>query len=156
MMEPQAVDGAFEATRTILAPMPMLGIPEVLADEGRGLWSVRQPGVEVPRVYRCADIRSCQVYEVEGEQQPVPEGLQGIGEIFMNPMAVSRANMARRGDRIFGVGVLVEMAGLAEPVRIGIWSRPLKRGSRSYRNVMGSAEELKSAIEGLMVGESDG
>ena len=73
MTEPQAVDGAFEATRTILAPMPMLGIPEVLADEGRGLWSVRQPGAEVPRVYRCADIRSCQVYEVEGEQQPAQQ-----------------------------------------------------------------------------------
>ena len=72
MMEPQAVDGAFEATRTILAPMPTLGIPEVLADEGRGLWSVRQPGVEVPRVYRCAD-------------NPLVPGLRGRGRAAARP-----------------------------------------------------------------------
>ena len=48
MMEPQTDNGTFEATRTILAPMPVLGIPEVLVDEARGLWSVRAAGAEQP------------------------------------------------------------------------------------------------------------
>ena len=156
MMEPQADNGTFEATRTILAPMPVLGIPEVLVDEARGLWSVRAAGAEQPSIYRCSDIRSCEVFEVEGDQQPEPEGFRALGDILANHMAVSRANAVRRRDRVFGIGVLVEMAEPVAPVRIGLWARQLKRGSRAYRNVVDSAQELKRTFDTMITGELHG
>ena len=156
MMEPQTDNGTFEATRTILAPMPVLGIPEVLVDEARGLWSVRAAGAEQPSIYRCSDIRFCEIFEVEGDQQPEPEGFRALGDILANPMAVSRANAARRRDRVFGVGVLVEMAEPVAPVRIGLWARQLKRGSRAYRNVVDSAQKLKRTFDTMITGELHG
>ena len=156
MMEPQAVGGAFDATKTLLASVPALGIPEVKLDEPRGLWSVRRPGMEEPAVHRVADIRSCIIEEVEGEQQPAPEGFRGIGEIFLNPMAVSRSNALRRGNRILGVDVVVELEQPLAPVRITLWAQPLKRGTRSYRNVIDAAQSLKRAFDDLMTGEGHG
>ena len=152
MDEPRMEDGAFEATRTILAPMPVLGIPEVLLDEGRGLMSVRLPGADTARILRCADILSCEIYEVEGEEEPVPEGWRGLGEVFKNPLAVARGNAVRRHDRIFGAGVMLALAGSAEPVPLCLWPRQLKRGTRAYRNIMESARELKHAIDEARAG----
>ena len=99
---------------------------------------------------------TCEVFEVEGDQQPEPEGFRALGDILANPMAVSRANAARRRDRVFGVGVLVEMAEPVAPVRIGLWARQLKRGSRAYRNVVDSAQELKRTFDTMITGELHG
>ena len=81
MMEPQTDNGTFEATRTILAPMPVLGIPEVLVDEARGLWSVRAAGAEQPSIYRCSDIRSCEVFEVEPALS-APKNASGVTDWY--------------------------------------------------------------------------
>ena len=139
MNEPQAVGDAFEATRTILAPMTMFGIPEVLLDEARGLWSIRQPGAPKPTIYRCEDVAAC--------------------EIVMNPMAVSRGNALRRGNRILGVVVQVTVRRPdATPVEVNIklWLRQLKRGTRAYRNVMESARELKGVFDEMIAGQGNG
>ena len=159
MNEPQAVGDAFEATRTILAPMTMFGIPEVLLDEARGLWSIRQPGAPKPTIYRCEDVAACEIVEIEPERAEAPDGLKGVGEIVMNPMAVSRGNALRRGNRILGVVVQVTVHRPdAAPVEVNIklWLRQLKRGTRACRNVMESARELKGVFDEMIAGQGNG
>ena len=152
MNEPQTVDGAFTATRTILSPAPMLGIPEVLLDEPHGLWSVRPQGAAHPTVFRCSDIASCKIVEEKAERQPTPEGFAGLGEVIMNPMTISRANAVRKGNHIMSVDVVVGLRQPdADPVHIRLWTRPLKIGSRSYKNVLESAEEVKRIFTEMMV-----
>lgn len=149
----QAVEGVFTPTRTILSSAPMFGIPEVLLDEAHGLWSIRQPGMEQASVFRCADIASCEVEEIEAEVTPAPEGLRGLGEVFLNPMGVSRGNAARRKNRIYGVNVVVSMKMPdVDPIRIKLWMRELKRGTRAYRNVMESAVGLKGDFDEMAGG----
>ena len=85
---------------------------------------------------------------------------RGVGEIVMNPMAVSRGNALRRGNRILGVVVQRDRARGQMPrpssVNIKLWLRQLKRGTRAYRNVMESARELKGVFDEMIAGQGNG
>ena len=88
----QAAEGVFTPTRTILSSAPMFGIPEVLLDEAHGLWSIRQPGMEQASVFRCADIASCEVEEIEAEVTPAPRACVAWAKFSLTPW-VSHAAM---------------------------------------------------------------
>lgn len=147
----------YTGKRIILLPSAPFGIPEVLADDEAGTWSIRIPGFPTPKVYRCSDVVGCEVKELghvaTTEELPADlAGAQLVSEILKNPGKVAKRNRMKSGNFCDGVYLKVCLASTDEPVYITMWAHELKRGTKAHKQVIESAETVKRSFDEMIEG----